>query len=64
MQIKRIKKLSIEKFKTVNNLNPDFMKNIFTGKQNARARPRNLLTSSHKTVTYGDKSLKILGQKK
>ena len=34
MQIKRIKQLAIEIFKTVNNLNPDFMKNIFTIKQN------------------------------
>ena len=41
MQIKRIKQLAIEIFKTVNNLNPDFMKNIFTttSKQNARVRP-------------------------
>ena len=35
MQIKRIKQLAIEIFKTVDNLNPDFMKNIFTSKQNA-----------------------------
>ena len=26
-------------------------------------RPHDLLTRSHKTVTYGDKSLKILGPK-
>ena len=32
MQIKRMKQLAIEIFKTVNNLNPDFMKNIFTNK--------------------------------
>ena len=32
MQIKKIKQLAIEIFKTVNNLNPDFMKNIFTSK--------------------------------
>ena len=51
MQIKRIKQLAIEIFKTVNNLNLDFMKNIFTSKQNARVRPHNLPTSSHKTVT-------------
>ena len=49
--------------KTVNNLNSDFMKNIFTKKQNAGVRPHDLLVTSHKTVTYGDKSLKILGPK-
>ena len=63
MQIKRIKQLAIEIFKTVNNLNTDFMKNIFTRKQNARVRPHDLLVRSHKIVTYGDKSLKILGPK-
>ena len=61
MYIKRIKQLAIEIFKTVDNLNPDFMKNIFTRKQNARVRPHDLLVRSHKTVTYGDKSLKMLG---
>ena len=30
MQIKRVKQLAVEMFKTVKNLNPDFMKNIFT----------------------------------
>ena len=30
MQIKRIKQLATEMFKTVKNLNPDFMKLIFT----------------------------------
>ena len=39
------------------------MKNIFPSKQNARVRPHDLLTRSHKTVTYGHKSLKILGPK-
>ena len=63
MQIKRIKQLAIEIFKTVNNLNPDFMKNIFTSRQNAQVRPHDLCTRSHKTVTYGDKSFKILGPK-
>ena len=63
MQIKRIKQLAIEIFKTVNNLNPDFMKYIFTSKENARVRPHDLLVRSHKTVTYGDKSFKILRPK-
>ena len=63
MQIKRIKQLAIEIFKTVNNLNPDFMKNIFTSKQNARVRPHDLVVRSHNTATYGDKSLKTLRPK-
>ena len=63
MQVKRIKQLAIEIFKTVNNLNPDFMKNIFTSKQNACVCPLDLLVRSHKTATYGNKSLTILGPK-
>ena len=39
------------------------MKNIFTSKQNAQVRPQHLLARSHKTVTYIDKCLKILGPK-
>ena len=48
MEIKRIKQLDIEIFKTVNNLNPDFMKNIFTSKQNTRVRPHDYVRS-HKS---------------
>ena len=61
MQIKRIKQLAIEIFKNVNNLNPNFMKNIFKSKQNARVRPHDLFVRGHNTATYGDKSLKTLG---
>ena len=56
MQIKRIKQLAIEIFKTVKNLNLDFMKNIFTSKQNARVRPHDLHVRSRNAATYVDKS--------
>ena len=36
MKIRRIKTLATEIFKTVNELNPNFMKNIFTSKTNSR----------------------------
>ena len=32
MEIKRLRNLATEIFKTINNLNPSFMKNIFTSK--------------------------------
>ena len=47
MHMERMKQLAIEIFKTVNNLNPNFMKYIFTNKQNPRVRPHDLLTRSH-----------------
>ena len=48
MEIKRIKQLDIEISKTVNNLNPGFMKNIFTSKQNTRVRLHDYVRS-HKS---------------
>ena len=39
MEIKRLRNLATEIFKTVNNHNPSFMKNVFTSNENARVRP-------------------------
>ena len=61
MEIKRLKILAIEVFKTVNNLNPNYMKDIFTPKLHPKVRPNNILVKYHNTITYGAKSLKTLG---
>ena len=63
MEIKRLRNLATEIFKTVNNLNPSFIKNIFTSKENARVCPNNIVVTSHNSSTYGDKSLMTLGPK-
>ena len=63
MEIKTLRNLARVVFKTVNNLNPSFMKNIFTSKENARVRPNDIVVKSHNSPTYGDKSLMILGAK-
>ena len=63
MEIKRLRNLATEIFKTVNNLNPSFMKNIFTLKENARVHPNNIVVRSHNSATYGDKSLMTLRPK-
>ena len=63
MEIKRLRNLATEIFKTINNLNPSFMKNIFTSKENAKVRPNNIAVKSHNSATYGDKSLMTLGPK-
>ena len=63
MESKRMMQLPIEIFKTVNNLNLDFMKNIFTTKQNCRVQPYDIIVRNHNTSTYGGKSLNILGPK-
>ena len=61
MEIKRFKILAIAVFKTVNNLNPNDMKDIFTPKLHPKVRPNNILVKYHNTITYGAKSLKPLG---
>ena len=63
MEVKRLRILAIEIFKTLNDMNPSFMKNIFTLKTNAKIRPTDLLVKRHNSATYGDKSLSVLGPK-
>ena len=43
MKMKRLRNLATEIFKAVNNLNPSFMKNIFTSKENVRVCPNNIV---------------------
>ena len=67
--IKQHKNLAIEIFKTLNNLNPSYMKSIFTKNENPyRLRDNSrhvndLLVSNYKAFTYGECSLRVLGPK-
>ena len=62
MEIKRLKAISVLAiFKTVNNLNPNYIKGIFTPKLHPKVRPNDILVKHHNTITYGTKSLKTLG---
>ena len=63
MEIKRLRVLAIRIFKTVNNLNPNYMKDIFTPKLHPKVRPTDILVKQHNTITYGTKSLKTLDPK-
>ena len=63
MKIRRIKTLAIEIFKTVNELNPNFMKSIFTSRTDSRVRLFDLLVKNRNTEKYGSKSLMAQGQK-
>ena len=63
MEIKLLRVLAIEIFKIVNNLNPNYMKDIFKPKLHPKVRPNDILVKHHNTITYGTKSLKALGPK-
>ena len=50
-------------FKSISNLNPRFVKSIFSAKLNVRVRPNDILVKACKSATFGDKSLATLGRK-
>ena len=63
MEIKRLRVRAIKNFKTVDNLNPNYMKDMFTPKLHPKVRPNDNLLKHYNTITYSTKSLKILGPK-
>ena len=60
MEIKRSRVLAI---KTVIDLNPSYMKDIFTPKLHPKVRPNDILVKHHNTIKYGAKNPKTLGSK-
>ena len=67
MNVKRLRFLCVEIYKTINNLNPSFMKQIFELREtnrNVREKYRlNLNIPNYNQVTFGKKSLRIFGPK-
>jgi hypothetical protein len=63
IEIKKLRNLAIEIFKTINDLNPPFMKEIFTLNTN-RDDSRNMLqVKTQTTKKYGTDTLRSLGPK-
>ena len=67
MNVKRLRFLCVEIYKTINNLNPSFIKQIFELREtNKKIREKyrlNLNISNYNQVTFGKKSLRISGPK-
>ena len=67
MNVKRLLLLCVEIYKTINNLNPSFMRQIFELREtNRNVREKYRLNSnipSYNQVTFGKKSLRIFGPK-
>ena len=61
METRRIRVLATEIFKTLNNLNPSFMKDIFHFSPYNTHKKHDIFVHSRNTSTYGDKSLRALG---
>ena len=67
MNVNRLRSLCIESFKTLNNINPDFMNEIFELRKTNRAVRNqyklNLEVPTINQVTFGIKSVRYLGPK-
>ena len=61
MEIKRIRSLALEIFKTLHDLNPSFMKNLIEIRVNLGKRNNDLMIPFRNTVKFGDKSIRCLG---
>ena len=61
MELKRIRTLAIEIFKTLNDINPSYMKEIFHLSPYVTHKKHDLYVHSKNTTKYGSHSLKALG---
>ena len=56
MEVKRLRTLPLEAFKTLNNMNPEHIKEIFHKTAFTTHRPLNLEVNETHTTKYGNKS--------
>ena len=63
MNIKRMRNLAIETFKTINNLHHSFVKEIFTININRRIWSNKIITENHHTTISGKKYLTTIRHK-
>ena len=61
MEIKRLRCLAIEIFKTMNNLNPYYMKEVFSKSTNLTYRPLDINFNQNNTTKFRNNSLRSLG---
>ena len=61
METKRLRTMVYEIFKTLNNLNPVFMKDIFHYSPNVTRKKHNLYIHTQNTTKFGNKSLRAFG---
>ena len=60
MEIQRLRTLAVEIFKTLNEINPPYMKNIFTPKENSKLRQSDTIVKRINTSRFGTQNLRSL----
>ena len=63
MEIRRLRTLAFEIFKTLNEINPPYRKNIFTPNENEKTRQNDIIVKRINTSRFGTQSLRSLGPK-
>ena len=63
MEMRRLRTLAVEIFKTLNEINPPYMKFIFTPKESENVRQNDIIVKRINTGTFGTQSLRFLGPK-
>ena len=61
IELRKLRFLAIEIFKTINDLNPQYMKEIFTLNTRKETRDSKLIVKSQNTKRYGNDTLRSLG---
>ena len=61
MEVKHLRNLVLEIFKTLNHLNSLYMQEIFYKTTNLTQRPFNMKVNQNNATKYGNKSLRSLG---
>ena len=57
VEVRRLRTLALETFKTLNDLNTTFTKNLFEKRKLSKRRENNLEIPNRNTVKYGDMSI-------
>ena len=60
MEIRRLRPMALEIFKSLNDLNPSFMNILFNKRNNINRRKNDLIFFKQNTITFGSNSLRCL----
>ena len=63
MKIQRLITLAVQIYKILNEINPLYMKSIFTPKENSKVRQNDITVKGINASRFGTQSLRSLGQK-
>ena len=61
IEVRRLRTMALEVFKSLNDLNPSFMKTLFDKRNNTNRRKHDLIIHTRNSVTFGSNSLRCLG---